>query len=164
MKRASILLFMFAFVFSSFGFAQQATSWWKYGSDPITILDTVVQNANQDYKIQQTALDSVTDTQGGYQSQYKVSNTLDRLRNNINPYLQWAVYIWLTIAVILLIYNGFLMVTNAIHKEWDLTKVWKRIQYILLGVILLTGFYFIIQLAVSLINSIFGGYGGSTGF
>jgi hypothetical protein len=165
MKKTSLsLLLVFAFVFSSFGFAQQTTTWWNYGDNPIQILDKVVENANQDYQIQQTALNWATDTQWAYQSQYKIANTLDRFRNNINPYLQWAVYIGLTVAVILLIYNGFLMVTNALHKEWDLTKVKKRIIYIVIWIILLTWFYFIIKLAVSLINSIFGWYGGNTGF
>ncbi|MFA7717927.1 MAG: hypothetical protein WC875_04390 [Candidatus Absconditabacterales bacterium] len=165
MKKISVLIVLFcAFIASSFGFAQNAHSWGDYGDDPITVLDRVKEESNEDYKIQQTALNGVTDTQGAYQSDYKIANTLDRLRNNINPYLQRAVYIGLTIAVILLIYNGFLMVTNSLHKEGDMDKTKKRIKYILIGVILLTGFYFIIKLAVSIINSIFGGYGGNTGF
>lgn len=142
----------------------QTDSRGKYGSDPIQILDTVVSEANDEYKIQQTALDQATDTQWAYASPYKIANTLDWFRNNINPYLQWAVYIWLSVAVILLIYNGFLMVTNAIHKEGETAKVKKNIINIVIGVIVLTGFYFIIQLAVSLINSIFWWYGGNTGF
>ncbi len=145
-------------------FAQSSDSRWKYGEDPIQILDNVVSEANDDYKIQQTALDNATDKQWAYASQYKIANTLDWFRNNINPYLQWAVYIWLSIAVILLIYNGFLMVTNAIHKEGETAKIKKNIINIVIGVIVLTGFYFIIKLMVSIINSIFGGYGGDTGF
>ncbi len=80
---------------------------------------------------------------------------MDRFRNNINPYLQWAVYIGLSVAVILLIYNGLLMVTNAVHKEGEIAKIKKNIINIVIGVVILTGFYFIIKLAVSLINSIF---------
>ncbi len=158
-----ILAFMVMLVsLPFFGFAQDSR--WKYGQNPIQILDTVVSEANEEYKIQQTALDTATSTQWGYASTYKIANTLDRLRNNINPYLQWAVYIWLSVAVILLIYNGFLMVTNAIHKEWESAKVKKNIINIAIGVILLTWFYFIIRLAVALINSIFWWYGGNTGF
>jgi hypothetical protein len=95
----------------------QKTTWGEYGSDPTMILDKVVQESNKDYKIQQTALDGATDKQGSYQSQYKIANTLDRLRNNIAPYIQWVVYLGLSLAGILLIYNGFLMVTNSIHGE-----------------------------------------------
>lgn len=163
MKKIISLVLLSVFCLSSFGFATDGT-WWKYGSDPVMILDRVVEDANQDYKIQQTALDSATDKQWGYQSQYKIANTLDWFRNNINPYLQRAVYIWLSVAVILLIYNGLLMVTWSLHKEWDMAKVKSRMIYIVVGVVLLTGFYFIIKLVVSLINSIFGGYGGATWF
>ena len=61
----------------------QSNGWGNYGNDPIQILDKVVQESNKDYKIQQTALDGATDKQGSYQAQYKIANTLDRLRNNI---------------------------------------------------------------------------------
>jgi len=145
-----------------FSFAQ--TSRGQYGDDPIKILDKVVGEANDEYKIQQTALDSATDKQWAYASQYKIANTLDRFRNNINPYLQRAVYIWLSVAVILLIYNGLLMVTNAVHKEGETAKIKKNIINIVIWVVILTWFYFIIKLTVSIINSIFWGYGGDTWF
>lgn len=164
MKKLYLSLFILGtFFVSSFGFAQQ-WSWGTYGSDPISILDKVVQDANADTKIQQTALDGVTDQQWAYAKQYKIANTLDWLRNNINPYLQRMIYIWLSVAVILLIYNGLLMVTNSIHGEWDMSKIKKRFIYIVIWVLLLTGFYFVIKIAVAIINSIFGWYGGSTGF
>lgn len=163
-KIISLVLLFCLFLLPSLGFAQESSSRWKYGSDPTMILDRVVEEANQDYKIQQTALDGATDLQWGYQSQYKIANTLDRFRNNINPYLQRAVYIWLSVAVILLIYTGLLMVTGSLHKEWDMAKLKSRMIYIVIWVVLLTGFYFIIKLAVSLINSIFGGYGWATWF
>ncbi|MFA6256073.1 MAG: hypothetical protein WC606_02710 [Candidatus Absconditabacterales bacterium] len=163
MKKIIIGSMILCFMLPLLGFAQ-SNSRGKYGGNPIQILDTVVSEANDEYKIQQTALDAATDKQGAYTSQYKIANTLDRFRNNINPYLQWAVYIGLSVAVILLIYNGLLMVTNAIHKEGEAAKIKKNIINIAIGVIILTGFYFIIKLTVSIINSIFGGYGGDTGF
>ncbi len=163
MKKIALFIIVCSLFLPLVGFAQD-NSRWKYSGNPIQILDAVVSEANDDYKIQQTALDAATDKQGAYASQYKIANTLDRFRNNINPYLQWAVYIWLSAAVILLIYNGFLMVTNAVHKEWETAKIKKNIINIVIGVIILTWFYFIIRLTVSIINSIFGGYGGDTGF
>lgn len=163
MKKIILAIMALCFCLPLFIFAQSETR-WDYGDDPIKILDNVVGEANEEYKIQQTALDNATDKAWAYASQYKIANTLDRFRNNINPYLQWAVYIGLSVAVILLIYNGFLMVTNAAHKEGDTTKIKKNIINIAIGVIILTGFYFIIKLTVSIINSIFWGYGGDTGF
>lgn len=80
------------------------------------ILENVASDANDEYEIQETMLNTVQD-KGRYASAYKISNTLDYIRNNIAPYLQWAVYIGLVVATILIIYNGLLMVTNAFHKE-----------------------------------------------
>jgi len=164
MKKLLISIFLCWFLSMPLLSFAQEWSWGKYGNDPITILDRVVQDANQDTKVQQTALDGATDQQWSYAKQYKIANTLDWIKNNINPYLQRMIYIWLSVAVILLIYNGFLMVTNSLHGEWDITKLKNRFIYILVGVLLLTWFYFIIKLVVALINSIFGWYGGNTGF
>lgn len=157
-----VLLAFQSICFPLFTYAQHGRG--DYGDDPMQILDNVVETANDDYHIQQTALDHATNTQWAYLSQYKIANTLDRLRNNINPYLQWAVYIGLAAAVVLLIYNGFLMVTNALHKEGDAAKVKKNIINILIGVLVLTWFYFIIKLIVALIASLVWGYGGDTWF
>ena len=61
------------------------------------------------------------------------------LKNNIHPYIQWLVYAGLALATILLIYNGFLMVTNVVNGgEGDISKVKKNIMYIGIGVIVLT--------------------------
>lgn len=148
----------------SLTFAQTDT-WWWYGNSPIEVLDSVVGEANKEMQFQETALDGVTNTQWAYQEEYQIANTLDWLRMNIAPYLQWLVYIGMAIAVILLIYNGFLMVTHAIHNEWDFTKVKKKVTYIAIGIVLLTSFYAIIKLIVGIINSIFGtNTSGDTGF
>ena len=95
MKKFILGIFVLCCTLPLLSFAANPDSRGKYGSDPILILDRVVSEANEDVKIQQTALDGVTDTQSAYTSsnQYKITNTLDWLRKNINPYLQWAVYI-----------------------------------------------------------------------
>jgi hypothetical protein len=117
MKKILLTIIILYSLLPFFSLAQDSSWESKYGNDPIKILDSVVGEANDEYKIQQTSLDDATAAQGAYASQYKIANTLDWFRNNINPYLQRAVYIGLSLAVILLIYNGFLMVTNAVHKE-----------------------------------------------
>jgi len=47
------------------------------------------------------------------------------------------------------------MVTHAVHKEGETAKIKKNITNIVIGVVVLTGFYFIIKLTVSIINAIF---------
>lgn len=140
-------------------------NWAGYWDSPTEILDTVVGEANKNDQFQETALDGINSDQWGYQEEYQISNTLDYLRMHVATYLQWLVYMGLTIAVMLLIYNGFLMVTNTVTKAWDMTKVKKNIQYIAIGVIILTSFYAIIRLIIGLINSVFGTNGSwDTGF
>ncbi len=131
-------------------------NWGWYGNSPTEVLDSVVWEANKNIQFQETALDGVNSQEGAYQSEYKIANTLDYLRMHIATYLQWIVYIGLSFAVILLIYNGFLMVTNVVHKDGDFTKIKKNIMYIAIWVIILTSFYAIMKLVIGLINSVFG--------
>lgn len=166
MKRSIFrtILGFFALVFltSVFQVSAQRWGWGEYGSDPMQILDTVVSKANDGSKIQQSALDWITDQQWAYPSQYKISNTLEYIRTNIDPYFQWLVFVWLVIATILFIYAGFLMVTNVIHKEGERAKIKKLIVALVTGIILLTGFYFIVKLIVSLVTALFWWSNGSS--
>ncbi len=126
------------------------------GSDPLVIFETMVDEANSDgYAIQETAMDWISDQEWAYERSYKISNTLDYVRKNLDPYLQRAIYAWLVLATIWLIYSWFLIVTNAIHKQWDWTKVKTSIMHILLWVFLLSWFYFIIKMIVALITAVF---------
>ncbi len=163
-KYIYIILWLLA-CFSQVTVFAQEWSRWSYGRSPTEILETVVWEANKNGQIQETALDNITDKEWSFQAQYKIANTLDYLRVNIAPYLQWIVYIGMVAAVILIIYNGFLMVTHTVNSEWDFSKTKKRLWYIFIGILLLTGFYAIIKLVVGLINSVFGtGPSGDTGF
>jgi hypothetical protein len=45
---------------------------------------------------------------------YRMTNTLDSIRVNIAIYIQWAIFIGLSLAVVGLIIIGFNMVTNGI--------------------------------------------------
>lgn len=120
---------------------------------PTTVLDRVAERVNRD-RIQENALNDTSNTQWQYASEYKITNTLDALRVQITPYIQWTMFIGLSLAVILLIYNGFLMVTNWLHGEWDTSKVKTRIMNIIIGVVLLTWFYIIIQVGLAAIEYI----------
>lgn len=130
---------------------------WKWADNPMDTLSNMVSDANVGrYKIQKTALDGVSDKNWVYPSQYKVSNTLTYIKNNIDPYLQWAIYVWLAGATIALIYMWFLMVTNSVTGAGDLSKLKSRIFYVIIWVLLLTGFYALLKIIVAVINMIFG--------
>jgi len=129
-----------------------------YGATPTDILDNVVGKANE-YNIIDTQRDGVT-SKGPERyhdnPEYTITNTLFYVKNRIHPYLQRTLYIGLAAATILLIYNGFLLVTNAAHGEGELTKIKANLMYIGIGVIILTGFYFLLDLIVAVINFLFG--------
>lgn len=62
MKKIILLLIALCYMLPLCSFAVN-DSRGKYGESPIKILDTVVSDANEEYKIQQTALDKATDKQ-----------------------------------------------------------------------------------------------------
>lgn len=132
----------------------------NYGSDPVMILDKVVKTANEDYKIQESQLDKVSEKQGSFPTQYKIANTLDSVRQRIPLYLQWAVFVGLTVAVIVLIINGLMMVAGQKTVEQFKDSAISVVYWILI----LTGFYVIIRLGVALLTTIFGDGTGTTGF
>jgi hypothetical protein len=153
-----LLFFSFLLTFSSLVLLADYQSRGGYGRDPISIVDTVVDKANEDYRTQETALDGISTIGGeGFSGspQYRLTNTLYNLKNLIHPYLQWLLYIGLTVATVLVIYNGFLLVTGAVHNEGEFSKIKKNLIAIGIGVILLTGFYFLIDLVIAIMNFLF---------
>lgn len=132
----------------------QIDQWGNYGTNPVSILNKVVEESNDvgvGYAVQDTAMDFVE----AWPWKYRIHNTLERVRQHISPYLQWAVYIGLGTAVILLIYNGLLLVTGAAHEAWKREKVQGNIMNIAIGVLILTWFYAMFKLVIALINTLF---------
>lgn len=156
-KRAARILFFFTIGFLSAGFVcastTTSTSRWDKGTSPSEILDRVAGEANVEYKIQDTALDKVSNTQGAYASKYKIANTLDSIRINIAPYLQWMFYIGLGLATVLIVYNGLLLVTGSVSGE-DFKKTQWRIKNIAIGIAVLTGFALIVRIFISILSSV----------
>lgn len=142
-------------IFPNTIFANAEGDWGHYGTSPIEILNKVVDDANEDFTTQETKLDRVSNKQWSYGVQYRITNTLDYFRKNINPYLQWAVYIGLVGATILLIWNGFQLTTKAVNKGADIKKAKENIMSIAIGVIIMTGFMAILRLVVAVLNYFF---------
>ena len=132
---------------------------WNFGN-PVEIVDEIRHNANKDRTntIQKTDLDPVTSTackDFGLSGLYPITKTLCFLKNSIWDYLQYAVYIWLVAATIFLIRNAFQIVT-APDKEKQMGIFKKNLKYIIIGVVLLTAFYYIIDIFASVINLVTG--------
>lgn len=159
-----VFLWIIGFI-SIFSFSIYAQSWgtnnsWntysssKRANNPIRILDNLGQDMNEDYRIHDNAFNDINPNQWQYPSQYRIANAFDALRIQIAPYLQWIMYIGLSLAVIGIIYNGFLMVTKPVGADGDNAQVKKRLMNIVKWVFLLTGFYVIIQFILSIISYI----------
>lgn len=125
--------------------------WGNYGTSPSEVLDRVAWEANVETKIQDTQLDrisSVADQQ--FSSKYQIANTLNSFRLKIAPYLQWFMFIGLSIATALIIITGFQLVTS-VQSGSDTKKAQWRIKNIAIGIIIMTWFYVITRLFMSLV-------------
>lgn len=167
-----ILLVSFWYI-SGFCFAQETMEWkwwnvedatdttkdiWKRNLDqnPVNILDHIKEesNAHSSDRVQNTKLDRVqskcTEMKAG-RNDFTITYTLCNIKENIKSYLQYIIYIWLTAATIILIRNGFQLVTA--EDKWKQIWVFKKnIMYIVIWVVLLVAFYYILDIFVSLVN------------
>ncbi len=128
----------------------------EFGQSPEEITATIADKANEDIKVQDTKFDKITNKQGAYGKNYQITNTLERIRKNVQPYLQWMLYIGLTGATILLIWNGFRLVTNSVMSWGDMKTVKGNIRTILIGIFIMTSFLLLIKLVMAVMNMFFG--------
>lgn len=135
-----------------FGVVSAAGRSKNYSKDPKVILDQVMDKA--DTHIIETPLNQVYNN-GVYGLEYKIANTLDEIRNNVPVYVQRLVFVALVIGALLIIYNGFLLTMSPL-SEVDAAKVQKRIVYIAIGVAVVSAFYFIIKISLSVLLKITG--------
>ncbi len=150
LKKTTLYIIMFLLFGTSILYVSAETS--QRQGNPMQMLDNFANKVNKEDRIQDNTLNDITNIQWQYASEYKFANTLDSIRMQIAPYIQRTMYIGLSMAVLGIIYNGFLMVTNSIHGNWTSDKVKSRIINISIGVWLLTWFYVIIQLLLATIS------------
>lgn len=93
----------------------------------------------------------MTNTDGQFATKYKIANTLDSIRIKMAPYLQWFLYIGLSIGTVLIIITGLQLVTSA-QSEMDTKKAISKIKNIVIGVIVLTGVYSILRIFTSILG------------
>ncbi len=123
-----------------------ATIYLTPDTKPINVVK-YIRNGGKD--IIKTDLDEV-DSLGNYEASFKISNTLDYVREHMAAYLQWMAGIGLIASVILLIYNGIVLMTSPLSSDQTAT-VKKRIKYILIGALAITWFYFVLRVLLSII-------------
>ncbi len=152
LKKITLYIIMFLWSSISVIYAGTWISTSQRQGNPMQMLDNFANKVNKNDRIQDTALNDISNIQWQYASEFKITNTLDSIRIQIAPYIQRAMYIGLSLATLGIIYNGFLMVTNSIHWNWTNELVKQRIEKIAIWVWLLTWFYAIIQLLLAAIS------------
>jgi hypothetical protein len=64
--------------------------------------------------VQDTKLDTISSVaRQQFASKYPIANTLNSFRIIVAPYLQWFMFIGLSIATVMIIITGFQLVTSA---------------------------------------------------
>lgn len=136
--------------------------WIADTSNPVDLLKRVHYEANDDdgSKVQVTPLNHVSSKAGSdhcdiviTDSRFTLTKTLCSIKYYIKDYLQYIMYIWLTGATIFIIRNGFRIVM-ATDKEKQIWIFKKNMINLIIWVILLTSFYFILDVFVSVVNFI----------
>jgi len=133
------IIFSIILLTSFFGYFSYSSEW--NAKTPDKILDWL-----KDKDIQSTSLDNV--------SWKWIKNTLSSVKSSPSWYIQWLWFIWLTIALFLIIYNGMYLLWN-FWSEDKMWKVKKRLLSLIIWVLVLTTWYLIIKLVVSLVWWIF---------
>lgn len=128
---------------------------WNYNQDPVMLLESVKHNANK-YKseqVQNTQYDTIQSKCGELwgDSRFTITRTLCNIKEKSKSYLQYVIFIWLTLATILIIRNWFKLVTSS--DRWkEIKNFEKNIIYIVIGVVLILSFYRILDIFVSFVN------------
>ena len=119
-------------------------AWWDDSAE--TVLDSL---KNTD--VQKTALDNAVGSNTKW-----FTDTLYAVKQSAwESYLQWLAYIGLWIALILIMYNGIMLLISGITGSDEIWKFRKRFVNLILWVTILTSGYLIIKFIVSIIGNLF---------
>lgn len=148
------MLFMAVWCVISSSYVWAQSKYFTEWKSPMDLVNQYHKETNKTDKIQETDLDSVTSNaclELGVDWRFTLSRTLCNIKASIGDYLQYILYIWLTAATIFLIRNGFQIVTSS-DKEKQMSTFKKNLIYIIIWVVLLTWFYYVIDIFVSVVN------------
>lgn len=137
----------------------QVQSAWTFSGRAVDIVDDIKVGANKSAsdEVQRTDLDAVSSRRDSCEIYTDRTATLTRtlcnIKERIKDYLQYVMYVGLAAATIFLIRNGFKIVTSP-DREKQMGLFKKNLLYIVIWVFLLIGFYYVIDLFVSVVNLI----------
>lgn len=138
----------------------QQTFAWNFENGAVWILDSVNDEANKKVfsEVQNTDLDVVTSKSSDCDwiapgTRFTITRTMCSIKANMKDYIQYVMYFGLAAATFFLIRNGFKIVTSS-DREKQISAFKKNLWYIVIWVLLLTWFYYVIDIFVSVVNLI----------
>ncbi len=131
----SILIFLISFFWFSNVYSV------SFDSSPSDVLWEMKNN-----DIQDTKLDNVWWNW--------INESLESIKNESTSYIDWLWFIWLSIALILIMYNWIYLLAN-FSDENKFSKIKKRFVSIIVGVVVFTSGYLVIKVVVSIVQDIF---------
>ena len=144
-----ILFFNFILIWNIFWQSdsiQQAEDTLQWSDDPGKLIDNLKDN-----NIQNTALDKTS-----YIRWSGIKSTLQTLADNLNPYLNWIIFVALVVGTILIMFNGIELMKNAsTGKDGEIWKIKTRMLNITIWIAIVVGFTVIVKIFVAIINAIF---------
>ncbi len=140
--RRIIILFIFVLVWLIWFSYWAWTIQWK--SSPVETLENIWWKK---WSVQDTALNNIW-------WETWIRWTLEWIKDAMWTYIQWWAYIWLSCALILIIYNGIILIFG-ILDDGLVSKVKTRLKNITIWVIVITWFAFIIKLVMSIVQNLF---------
>lgn len=125
----------------------------QFGNDPNEILEKVKNRADPYHMIETRLDDDLNTASQAFGSTNRIANTLDQVRNNLDPFVQWMVFIWLSFAVILIVWNALKLSTSwVLGDDTQAKEIKTKIYNIVKWVVVITAAFFIIRLLLSAIS------------
>lgn len=142
-------VFLFGWVFAG------NQSRWQFGDSPDEILRSIKEKSDP-YNMIETRLDDNLNTNSqAFGPTNRISNTLDQIRENLDPFVQRMVFIGLSGAVILIIWNAFSLSTSGVvGNDTQSKEIKDKIFNIAKWVVVITAAFFIIRLLLSAVSYI----------
>ena len=137
-----LLLKQWLIIFLSLFLASSIFAYSSWEKSPEAMLDDLKTN------VQDTSLNKVGGSNKG------IEGALTDVKDNSKGYIQWLVYAGGAVALILIIYNGLVVLTN-FGDENKLAKSKKRFVSLLLWVVVLIGGFVIIKFILGFIWAVF---------
>ncbi|MEF2175820.1 MAG: hypothetical protein V3575_05085 [Candidatus Absconditabacteria bacterium] len=127
----------------NFSFAQENNSSNRINQDVDGMIESV---GSMKSDVQNTKYNEISG--GG------IKGTLESVSELTTPYINWMIYIGLAMAIILIIFNGLLIVLAPANDSY-VSKVKSRMIYIIMGIVVLTGSAVIIRIVLAIIQNLF---------